>query len=706
MWWFAYRWARNASTPRLLPMRRSLFALSLLFPLSAHAGGNWFLGGSDVEIAGEVEVPLLRGADDPRPQVLVETSGRVERAVLDVAGDITRIGWAQVRRGGLETEVVQGKSGWEVRTVLPELRISDVVIRDLRVQVVDTPRLVLGTAALKDVAVALLPSEGVVRISADGGELLEAVGDRQSAEVHAAKPQKVDGTVRWGNGVSLYTGGLAQVGAGDSAVGTWFIRTDWMQSTLSPVRADGASQRFGGVLHAWTRPQLGGVPLSSGWFRRDGRVGNTGVHPLGVLAYDTLWAVDLAVSPKHHQVAIRAISEPKWQDAPVVHLAAVRERWQAWRDENPVQDGADRPARPGFSDAENVSTWDPEALRQHRDLADALWTAGRGNASVAATRDASKVSGDRCDVYLELGLRRLRTAGAMQQKDFVASLVRQPLERAGVAWQKWADLTPEQRLDPDRDGDISEPPEVCQEAWGYAAMARVAQGAQPADLQAFVAEHEDLDARVPLAMALSMLRANEPAKSLAPLQRSLNLDGGSESYRAMMVATARSDRREQAALWLRRLSGSDPWPLSTAAIAGELGLLEHEDARAVDGWTARELMRGVGGKEVDLATLGRWIDRQLAASASAPEFVAQKVVWLRLSGEMEQAEKLRASLHRQAHLSADVWSSDLSHPDAAIRAAAQVELSMGWPELAQLGSPNSGDSETKRGDATQEPTGE
>ena len=659
-------------------------------PLSAHAGGDWFLGGGDVEIVAPVEVPLLRGTDDPRPQVLVDVGGRIERAVLDLAGQSSRVGWAQIRQWNLATEVVQGRAGWTVRAVVPEVSIDGLIIRDLRVEVVDTPLLVLGTAALSNLAVALLPSRGVVVLSDDSSALMSGMFS-QSAQVQTGKPVVRDGVKKRGNGVSMATAGGLQVGFGDLQTGTWLLRTDWTQSVISPMAAVGSSQRFGGVLHAWTRPQLGEVALSSGWFRRDGRVWSPEENPLGALGYDALWSVDLVVSPSTEQVSIQSVSTPKWTDAAAAHLVQVQARWDAWRETNPESSAADRPALPGFTGAKPEVAWEPEALGQHQDLAGALWAVGNGNGAVLATRDASRVSGDRCEIYLALGLRRLRTAGALQKQDFVASLVRQPLEHAASTWQKWTELAPKERLGSLADRDMVEPATVCQQAQGYLVLAQLGQGTELASIEALVSTHEGLDARIPLALGLAYLRQGDGEKSLAPLRRSLNLDGQSESFRAMMVADAQTVREEQAGQWLRRLAGSDPWPLSTAVIAGELGLLDAEDTRAVAGWTARELVRGVHGKPIDLNGLGLQLEQQLAQSANAPGLLAQKVVWLRLSGKAEQAEALRQSLAKYAIHTPDVWSADLSDPDGARQQAARLNLSMGWPELVQVGNLSSGE---------------
>ena len=375
----------------------------------------WFSGGAAlVEITAPTTVPLVHEPDDPRPRQQVSVGARRVQALIDLTSPHSRVGRLWAIRLGLETQRRRGRE----RAIIDELRFGDVVLRDLRVEVVADDDVVLGVQGLEELAVAVQPSAGVVHWvrAGDGQALLESVGEVQREP-------------------ASWTTGLRRSRTPDGPV-QWHLGEAWVHTT--PSIAEQA------LAPLW-------MPAAPGPAR---------------LGADALVHADIAVWP----------AEDAWAGAPrgVALLdEAVRHRDQleadavGW-DAPPPYDAEATPLEgaPG-------SGWRSDRAEA---LAAARWATGDLVGSIEASIDAVGWGEDRCGPWVALGERLLRAhhdealGRAVRGVPLSAVDVLDNARRLLIAWEEQP---------PDRrgvDGFAVRQPEACRAVHGLLAEARLVAG--------------------------------------------------------------------------------------------------------------------------------------------------------------------------------------------------------------------------------------
>lgn len=668
-----------------MPVMRTLSAavvtavLLASSPASARSVKSFLKSPGTVVIEGPVEVPLLRGeVGEHRPLVEVELKGDAgsERrlAVLDVAHGWTRVGWRTVYALGLASEstTLQGRAVQVV--VLPEVRVGELVLRDVAAEVDGMEGVTIGTAAL-GLPVAVLPSSGTVRFvpAADGADLVASVGDVVPAQRQTAKSFKVGDRKVSGNGLAF-----AVEGAVAGRDGTLQIRTDMARTEVTASFEDTRQRRRGGVVHARGRGRVGAVELPETWVVRNESLVDADARFVGALGYDQLYAVDLAVDPSSDTMALKPVAAPEWTDASEAHLAVARAAHAAAglasEDER-----VDRPPRMGFgATAEDPAgdPGDPGTVRLERELAMALWATGAVDEAMPHFLKAAEAAGDQCGPQMELGLKRLQWSGSMQQQTFIVELIRQPLKQAGTLWDRWASLTPELREDVRArrdvpDGTFSVEQEArCLTAWGTLMAAYVAQGDTDAS-SAIYKDHYGKDPLVAYAQGLSLLEQGQPKTAEIPIREALSFDVAERGDVKLGLGRAQAEQglKEPVFAVLKEIPGlAQDHGLAAAMIVLEWGaLLGEEDEgaamarRLVEAdpyWAPAQLMaiwRGV--EEADVAQLSAELNRRSAREAGSLDVAIHRAVLAALQGDGAGARKDLRELQKSRPPHADLYAA-------------------------------------------------
>ena len=196
-------------------MKRALALLLAAVPSMAFAASpKWLLDGAAVaDFGSPVETVLYRGPETNfLPAVFATFPTETEEGETE---DVTRLISFSLSRPTRVSEGFAAELGLKIKdtkingsssqiTTIPEVVIDDLTLRDVRALVQGDGDFVLGIPTLPEVAVAILPSTGTVRIvpSADAEELVTGVGDPIEAKVADRGPW-------WEHGVKTYDEGVA-----------------------------------------------------------------------------------------------------------------------------------------------------------------------------------------------------------------------------------------------------------------------------------------------------------------------------------------------------------------------------------------------------------------------------------------------------------------------------------------------------------------
>jgi len=640
-----------------------------LLATTAHAKPlGWFTAGADgVVLEGPVDVPLYRGpSTDFLPAVAVALPVPEQQALRHVLArvDLAR-GWNRVDPEtastlGVEPEWTRTRGQWRRIAELPRLEIGDLVLEGVHLEVTDEATgLILGMAALDQLAVALLPSEGVVRFvsASDGKALLDEVGSRVDASRQPTSSWTVGDTKHQGNGLTLRVDAAIRWGEAEVA-GLVHLATA-SPATLVAIadRLPPPVQRAGAPSHDIT-PTLGDAPLDPTWALASEAATDPDERYLGTLGYDVLYELDLAVSPRHGQIALAPAAPPTWADAREPALRFARERYEQEEERRPTEEIVEGRVQIGFDgpkrrDVPLGDPGDPVIRDRNLDLAETLWEAGALEDALPHYLAASQHAGDHCLTHLRLGQRRLAWSGTRQAQSFVVDLVEQPLERAGRIWNLWLDLDHDVRVQIWRGQDQPEgslqvyQPEACADAWGTLAAAARAQGRdqRARDIEA---RYQASDLSVAYARALRYLADGEPGTAEGLLRWVLGHEPSMDLDTRVALALAVAGRQDRAEV--RELARQVPGYDSDHPLTAAMAIVEAGQAAGIDDGAASELLATdprwmPGAVALALATDGvppPWpaeLDQRRPGSARVASL---RAAHLAASGEIDQAQALLA----------------------------------------------------------------
>ena len=370
----------------------------------------WFSPGAGlVEITAPTEVELRHREDDPRPRQALRIGSREVDAVVDLTGTHSRIGRLWAVRLGLDT---QRRKGTEVAT-LPEVRFGEVVLHDLRVEVVADDDVFLAAQALPELAVAVRHSQGrVAWVRAGEGEaLIDGLGSRQTQPAAWSTAREVG-------------------------------------------QAPGALVLDGGQPRVWTTPTVGAQELSPSWVEPG---------PEAVVGARELVELDLAVWPAGGAWAAAPEGVP-WVDEVVARRDRVEAEAASWEVPPPYEaEASELQGDPG-------SGWRSDRWRR---LAHARWAAGDAEGAVEAATAAVGWGADRCLPWVELGELLLRTG--QRPSGMVRGLALRPVDvlvHARGLLAAWEEPAPDHR----GEGFGVRQPESCRRVHGVVAEALLSAG--------------------------------------------------------------------------------------------------------------------------------------------------------------------------------------------------------------------------------------
>lgn len=666
-------------------MRRCLLLLLLQIPSVALAiSPRWLLDGVGSVEGPSVEVPLYRGIEGHGvPCVEAALGDHRTLARVDAISGPTRIGAELTARLGLPVRTVRLGDDLVRITTIPTVAIGAMTLRKVRARVVGGDDLVLGLGAIDELAIALVPSEGVVRLvrGEDGEQLLAAIGAPTPLHRQPARPFQEHGERRHGDGLSA----AVDVTIGGLRDGHRLsLRTDVARSRL---QADVLPRlgEVGAALRTELTTRLLGVELPATVALVDGGLVDADPRVVGVLGYDALYAVDLA---RHgDRLAVRAAPQVTWHDTAPWLVADADRRLEAWRAVHDSPVDTDRPERLTLAMATSTAAGDPgdpEATATHRQLASAYLAAGAAEAAVQRALQASRHAGDRCEAHLELGTLRLRTAGSLLTRDVVAELVRQPLEHAGTLYGSWRRLDPATRERVRRGRSVAadvlqiEQPDRCGEAWGTLMGAWLAVG-EPERVRSLYDLHRDVHRSVPRMFGMALLDT-APRQAEAPLRAAIAAGGRHDVDLRLALARAQvaSGRASAAEPWLRTL----PWqatdhPLTAALYARPLGA-PLPPLHSEPGVIAAHLAHAVAGGRVDADAVEAALTTAEQRWPGSPQLEAMRAVWLAIGGSPIPMQADRAHF-------ADTWAAVAATAaitgDTAALDEALAELHARFPDI-------------------------
>lgn len=657
----------------------------LLLPQLAHARSpGWFLkGAGSVEVADQVDLPLYRGDfGDHRPLVevqhLVGGEQRSVLAVVDLGHSWTKIGRELAYELGITPVNDSIRGAWAQTAVVEQLTLGDLVLRGVRVEVVAGNELVIGFGAIPQLAVAILPSEGVVRVvpASRGMKLVESVGEplqlyRQSLGAWAEQGRKK----QHGNGMAFAVEG--SISGRDGRVA---IRTDSPVSQVTAGYLDTNPQRRAGVVHYRGRGRIGPVELQEGWVRQNESLSDPEPTFVGELGYDQLYVADVAISPYHLAVSVRRSEDPKWSPTTELALELARARHAA-AGLDKVEEKPDAMPKIAFEKGKKSvnaegDPGDPTVAALERALALALWEAGQLDEAMPHFLKAADAAGDRCGAHMELGLHRLAWSGTLQKQDFIVNLIRQPLREAGELWDRWAALPPETRemirarkSVPAGTFNLEQSPR-CLTAWGTLMAAYVAQG-NTKESSAIYREHYGTDPMVAFAQAISLLHQEQPATAEIPIREALSFNIAEEGTLKLGLGRALAEQKKVQALEavIDELPGLElEHPLTAALMAAEWGRMMggEEGARtaarqmviADPYWIPAQVVAAwLGLEEADLNQLGAELVRQRRRDAGSLELDIYSALFVALKGDPTAARTQLKELLRTRPPRADLFAA-------------------------------------------------
>jgi tetratricopeptide (TPR) repeat protein len=681
---------------------RALPLVLALLPGIAFASPKpaWYAAGpGSVELASAVDVDLIRSPDTQflpavwatLPKAAPKDGEPVPAtlAVIDLASSSTTVSPGAAGALGLK---IKGKEGDQFTTI-PRIEIGGMVLHDVPARVTGTSALVIGAATLDTVAVAVMASEGKVKLvpSADAAALLAGIGDVTAGTRIPAKKYFDHGNKLWGNGVALTVPGQVLGADGQIRVDT----ATWASGVRADVGFD-PMRTVAGLPETVTSPTVAGAVLGQAWVRHDGGIVDPDATVVARIGYGALYAADLAVDGASGQLAIRPATDPKAASGADLMLADAKTSYefaiaQVKPDDKPPADTA------GGDDGK------PAIAGPEGAYAAALLAAGKTDEALTHFHAATAVAGDHCDAYLAEG-EALIAAG--KASDAIA-----PLTKAGELWDRWyaQDLATRTRIGKHKkvgEGAFTiVQPGACHVAWGSLASAYLAAG-QGDQIDALYAKHVDLDASLPMAYGLALLLRGQPDAANGPIRRALNDGDPDQDVRsalslahadaaAMPVIDRQADRiapkaddygfdallpvieaarlaggDAAAAALAQRLADADPLSVQAPLLsarethrAGEKGTLDLQlaalDKRVAafvasqpNGWVGDSYRAVLAALHGDKAGAVAILDASSAAHGEHPELASARIVVASIAGDKAAVDKQVAAMRARNPLSA------------------------------------------------------
>jgi hypothetical protein len=631
---------------------------------------KWLREGAD-EVAvnaGQVDAQLYRGPTTrylPSIEVQVQVEGeqRPALAVLDVAGSWSRMSPEVAATLGLDGVWTRVDGDWMRLAEVERLKIGEVVIDGLRAEITpDAPGLVLGIGTLPELAVAILPSEKVVRFvpARQGPALVASVGTPIEVTRQPTKKfRTAEGKIR-GDGLTLRIPGALKWG--EAVVdGSVHVRTDLTTSRVAPNSRLPTPVMRAGLPYHDVGTRLGEVQLADTWIQQDPAVADPAPDFAAALGYDVLFSLDLAVSPADGLVAFRAAGAVQWNDATEVAVDFARQRYdqeEARYEGTPdaTADFTDPKAEIGFEGPKRTEIplgdpGNPKVRDRNLDLAETLWWAGELDDAIPYYLAASRYAGDHCGAHLLLGQRRLAWAGVQLLDGVVGRLVIDPLDRAGSLWDTWIGLDEETRAAITDGRDVQKStlqvyqPSDCRVAYGLLSAVQRARG-DTAAVEAIESAHLSEHPAIAYSRALVALSEDRFGTADPLLSVASSVEATDPVDLAVAVAKAKGGQAEIQAV--EDIAEELPGYPTDHPLTVALGLLE---AARLTSHPAAVMRRVVRADE-------RWVPGQLAYALAAkappppwdeateqrypgsPQIACQKAVWLALSGKLREATYL------------------------------------------------------------------
>lgn len=643
-----------------------LFALCLMSPAEARPAGWLRPSARSVDLPGATELPLVRGAASGYLPAVAGVAhaakadaGRPLLVRLSLGHGLTRIDGETLSTLGGEATWSRLGGTWQRVATLDRLVLGEVVLEKVRLQVTDdVDGMVLGLAALPQLAVALKPSTGTVTLAParDADAVLASVGTAQPLEV---APYEV-----YPDGATLLLPATVVLDA--PRPGKVVLATDRPDSRVAPNpnplrRAGGFAYRVGAT--------LGGAEVVEVWAPALDELAARGVT--AELGYDALYRTDLVIAVAAGRFAARATDTVQAADASEQALAFARERFAQDEAARPTDERVEGRVQIAFDSPTEATVplgdpGDPVLRDRHLDLAEALWQANALDEALKHYLSASEFAGDHCLTHLRLGEARLAWSGTRQAQSFVQDLTAQPLEHAGTLWDQWVALTPAEREAiwrgqelPEGSLQVYQPPD-CTRAWGQLVASRDAQGAGD-DARAIEARTLGASLSVAVARARHLLDAGQPAEAegaLAVLRDHPELHA--LAYRLLQARSLAERGQRDAALELLAEVPGQPTanPLSAALAALEVGRTLGDAPAATkamvkaDGfdptWAlVHALATGEAPPPWDEAFAQQW--------PGSPQVQALRAVHQAASGDLDAARATLAAPKRRAV--ADWWAA-------------------------------------------------
>jgi len=664
-------------------LTRILLPGLLLVPQLALARtAGWFLKGAEtVEISGVIEVPLVRGTvGDHRPMVAVDRKVGDKSlsllAVVDLGHGWTTIGRDLASELGIVPEATDLWGDWAQVATVESLSIGGLTLHNLNVQVVKGDEIVLGFGAIDDLAVAVLPSQGVVKIApaSEGRSLVEATGTPTELFSQTKGKWIEKGKKVWGNGLSFAIEASMSGRDGRLMLDTAATTT---RVTGSYSGADKRSR--GGVVHYRGRGRIGSIELAESWVEVDESLRDPADDFVGALGYDQLYVMDIAISPSDGIAALSKAPEVKYTSTVdrALELATARHKAAGLAKED---ERVDRPPRMQFDESDDPKAQegdpgDTKVANLEGGLARALWDAGKLDEAMPHFLRAAEAAGDHCAPQMELGLKRLAWSGSLQEQKFIIELIRQPLREAGELWDRWEALPAPMRA---RVRSYEAVPEGtfrieqdrrCLTAWGTLMAAYVAQN-NTAESSKIYKEHYGTDPVVAFAQAISLLSQGQPKTAEIPIREALGFDvAEADDFKlGLGRALAEQGKREAVEAIVDELPGMDlEYPLTAALMAvnwgrvldGEEGALAMADRLVKQDpyWIPGQLVGILTGSEyADINQIGAEIVRQRGRFAGDLTLDAHAGVYTALAGDPVAARKQLRALQKSRPPTADLFA--------------------------------------------------
>jgi len=536
-----------------------LLALSLPTTASAETRFDRFLGHvGTVSVTGVVDVPLLSGPyGDEMPYVSVKFGKDDKDSHLflvnlgadgivlspSVAEDlglkvkeVDKKRWQAMGAKPEDKEKAVGLAGSISLAKLDELNIGDgIVITGSRVQVGPVPQTpiaglienpmkpiagIIGTAGFPG-AVAILPSEGVVRFAAadQSEQVLAKVG---TAVPYTAVPSAI---VKDAMGNKEYHPPLP--GVVETTVGTaTFKLTLSTAETVSILDrsfkpAGEPSVAIGDFDAYWVTPSIGGValPLTMAMNTNSSMAAWDGFN--GTVGYNALRAMDIAVDGAHDKVALSPAKAQKRQSSLQDRIDMVNAKIQEM--DKPLEGKeAEEAAK---SSEEDKKAADEEKGKKRAKL---LVERGRYYAmdskydlAITDLKQAVALNPDPCEYAQYLGEVQF-AAGDLQG-------AAENLAKSQVLYKRWTSLPEKEReriakMKPEQKKEVAtkeQDIDQCDEVAGEIATVDLALGKYDAAIELYTKEH-DLHPLLPLAGGIAMIRTGRTADAQGPLRQGLN----------------------------------------------------------------------------------------------------------------------------------------------------------------------------------------